>query len=245
MAKILGNTTSTTLMAEQTYNPKSDKPQSGKAVAEAIAKLLGSAPETLDTLEELAKALDEDENFSATVLAKIAEKADQSWAENMSADVFDQIEQKVDKVDGMGLSANDFTDEYKEKVNHNTFDYYIEINQDGIFEYDRYTNSGTYLLCQKTDEDYGNPPWQYYKLLTVVDGDPDHLIQTEYDLSYGVCRKRDNYDEEMSTGGDWNAWWDMSVSSSYVTEKINKAIGDVETALENIIAKYGLGGDAQ
>lgn len=81
---------------EQNYNPESENPQSGKAVAQAIAKLLGSAPENLDTLEELAKALNEDENFSATVLAEIAKK--------------------VDKVDGKGLSTNDYTTAEKEKL---------------------------------------------------------------------------------------------------------------------------------
>lgn len=63
-------------ITQQNYDANSSSPQSGKAVAEAIAKLLGSAPENLDTLEELAKALNEDENFSATVLAELAAKAD-------------------------------------------------------------------------------------------------------------------------------------------------------------------------
>lgn len=63
-------------ITQQNYDANSSNPQSGKAVAEAIAKLLGSAPENLDTLEELAKALDEDENFSARVLAELAAKAD-------------------------------------------------------------------------------------------------------------------------------------------------------------------------
>ena len=83
-------------ITEQNYDSSSENPQSGKAVAEAIAKLLGSAPENLDTLEELAKALNEDENFSATVLAEIAKK--------------------VDKVDGKGLSTNDYTTAEKEKL---------------------------------------------------------------------------------------------------------------------------------
>lgn len=63
-------------ITQQNYDANSSSPQSGKAIAEAIAKLLGSAPENLDTLEELAKALNEDENFSATVLAELAAKAD-------------------------------------------------------------------------------------------------------------------------------------------------------------------------
>lgn len=83
-------------LTEQSYNPASNKPQSGTAVAEAIANLLGTAPENLDTLEELAKALNEDENFAAKVIAELTNK--------------------VDKVDGKGLSTNDFTDADKEKL---------------------------------------------------------------------------------------------------------------------------------
>lgn len=60
---------------DQSYSAESTNAQSGVAVAEALAGLLGSAPENLDTLEELAKALNEDENFSATVLDEIAKKA--------------------------------------------------------------------------------------------------------------------------------------------------------------------------
>lgn len=43
-------------------------------VAKALAALAGSAPETLDTLKELADALGNDPNFATTVLNKLVEK---------------------------------------------------------------------------------------------------------------------------------------------------------------------------
>ncbi|EJT0674747.1 tail fiber protein [Salmonella enterica] len=43
-------------------------------VTKALAALAGSAPETLDTLKELADALGNDPNFATTVLNKLAEK---------------------------------------------------------------------------------------------------------------------------------------------------------------------------
>ncbi|MGV3860461.1 phage tail protein [Citrobacter freundii] len=43
-------------------------------VVKALAALAGSAPETLDTLKELADALGNDPNFTTTVLNKLAEK---------------------------------------------------------------------------------------------------------------------------------------------------------------------------
>lgn len=61
-----------------------------------VAGLVNSAPETLDTLNELAVALGNDPNFATTVATEIGKK--------------------VDKVDGKGLSQNDYTDEEKLKL---------------------------------------------------------------------------------------------------------------------------------
>lgn len=61
-----------------------------------VASLVDSAPDTLNTLNELSEALNDDPNFATTVATEIGKK--------------------VDKVDGKGLSTNDFTDEYKAKL---------------------------------------------------------------------------------------------------------------------------------
>lgn len=63
---------------------------------EKVSGIVNSAPETLDTLNELAAALGNDENFATTVTT--------------------QIGNKVDKVDGKGLSTEDYTTEEKEKL---------------------------------------------------------------------------------------------------------------------------------
>ncbi|MBA7987781.1 phage tail protein [Enterobacter asburiae] len=55
-------------------NDNSKKLVTTEFVARAIAALAGTAPETLDTLEELADALGNDPNFATTVLNKLAEK---------------------------------------------------------------------------------------------------------------------------------------------------------------------------
>ena len=53
----------------------------------------------------------------------------------------------------------------------------------------------------------------------------------------GAVYHKRNGDEE----GLDNEWTKISVSQT----DLDKAIGDIETSLENIIEKYGLGGDAQ
>lgn len=63
-----------------------------------VASLVDSAPDTLDTLNELAAALGDDPNFATTVTTEIGKK--------------------VDKETGKGLSTNDFTDEYKDTLDN-------------------------------------------------------------------------------------------------------------------------------
>lgn len=55
--------------------------QNAEQVEEAIQKIIGSAPEVLDTLAEIAKALGDDPNFAATMTAKLTELGNKLTAE--------------------------------------------------------------------------------------------------------------------------------------------------------------------
>ncbi len=67
------------------------------AISTEIAKIVGGAPETADTLKELFDLFEEHKDAAELLNAAVAGK--------------------VDKVEGKGLSTNDFTDEYKNKLN--------------------------------------------------------------------------------------------------------------------------------
>lgn len=67
-----------------------------ETVDQRIKTLIGAAPEALDTLVEIASALDNDPNFAATIT--------------------NALSNKVDKVSGKGLSTNDFTTALKTKL---------------------------------------------------------------------------------------------------------------------------------
>lgn len=82
------------------------KYQTADEVAKVISDLVQSAPDTLDTLEELANALGNDPNFATTIMTMLGEKASKS---DMAA--------KVDIVEGKSLSSNDFTTALKDKLN--------------------------------------------------------------------------------------------------------------------------------
>lgn len=65
-------------------------------VTQKISEIVNSAPETLDTLNELAAALNNDSNFATTIIT--------------------QLGTKVDKVEGKQLSTNDYSAEEKSTV---------------------------------------------------------------------------------------------------------------------------------
>ena len=67
-------------------------------VNQKISDLIGTAPDTFDTLQEIAEWIADNE--------EVTEAINQA------------ITNKVDKEEGKGLSSNDFTDEYKQKVDN-------------------------------------------------------------------------------------------------------------------------------
>lgn len=66
-------------------------------VDESIAALVNSAPEALNTLDELAAALGDDENFATTVTNKIAEKASKTELEDLKNELSESIVSESDE----------------------------------------------------------------------------------------------------------------------------------------------------
>jgi len=107
-----------------------------------VAAIVNSAPEALDTLQELADALGNDPNFATTVMTEVGKKETPAGAQSkasaaeVNAKVYtdthdanttkhitaaerttwNAVTNKVDKVAGKGLSTNDFDNTYKGKV---------------------------------------------------------------------------------------------------------------------------------
>ena len=91
--------TDTAIAEERVVRERAERTtlESAKTYADQkIAEVVGGSPETLDTLQELAGALGDDPNFAATVAG--------------------QIGKKVDKVEGKGLSTEDYTTDEKAKL---------------------------------------------------------------------------------------------------------------------------------
>ena len=75
----------------------------------AIASVVDNAPATFDTLKEIADWIETEGVNTTDLAASIAGKADKT-----------EVDGKVDKVDGKGLSTNDFTGVYKDQLDNMT-----------------------------------------------------------------------------------------------------------------------------
>lgn len=83
-------------VADAVYMDETEAQNVKQYVDKKVADLVGSAPEKLDTLEELAAAMEENDTAMDALTAAIGKK--------------------VDKEDGKGLSTNDYDNVEKEKV---------------------------------------------------------------------------------------------------------------------------------
>lgn len=114
----------------------------GGMIDDRIEKLIDGAPEELDTLKEIADEMAENKSGVTTIIKKLGYKADRKDLEDYTrtkdlktnladfkddeshrlvTDVEkDEWNNKVNKVNGKGLSTNDFTDVEKKKLDNLT-----------------------------------------------------------------------------------------------------------------------------
>ena len=82
-------------------------------VQNAVSGLVGAAPETLDTLNELATALGNDPNFATTVSNQIGKKANQTDLEELSTKVDKRLKAMIDILYPVGIVVTTATDDAK------------------------------------------------------------------------------------------------------------------------------------
>lgn len=96
------------------------------AVQTEIQKVVGSAPAALDTLKELATALNNDANFASTIT--------------------NLVSKKVDKVTGKQLSTEDFTTDLKNKLAS------LKVNSDGTAQVTPYVHPSSHPATMITQD---------------------------------------------------------------------------------------------
>lgn len=114
-----------------------------KMIDDRIGEVIDGAPEELDTLKEITTELEKNQSGVSTIIKKLEAKLDKTQVtddlsvrsnkivlsssavaealDNLSSYMITEInqtsKQKVDKVEGKGLSTNDYTDVDKQKLN--------------------------------------------------------------------------------------------------------------------------------
>ena len=107
-----------------------------KMIDDRIGEVIDGAPEELDTLKELATELEKNQSSVSTILKKLESKIDKTQVVDyysisdsntvpsskalvkMLTTLSKDIDKKVSKIDGKGLSTNDFTDVLKKKLDN-------------------------------------------------------------------------------------------------------------------------------
>jgi len=219
-------------LVDISYNSESDNAQSGKAVKTAIANLVNSSPEALDTLYELSKALGNDPNFAESVAKEIGKK--------------------VDKVEGKVLSSNDYTDADKEKLlsvqkgaEKNVMSDWAEEDANS----DRFIKNKPVLSSVATSGSYNDLSEKPY--IPSIKGLAsesyvDLCLEKKVNKTMKVNGKPLSQDIIL-TAHDVGALPQDTVipsleglaSMEYVDEKL----GEINASLDNVISKYELGGD--
>lgn len=92
-----------------------------KEISDQIAKVVANSPEDFDTLKEISDWISghsSDASAMNSIISGNTSAINQEILDRQAADTALQtnIDKKVDKVDGKGLSTNDFTDTYKSKL---------------------------------------------------------------------------------------------------------------------------------
>ena len=222
---------------ESIYDKDSESAMSGKAVAQAIAAIVDSAPDTLNTLEELAAALGDDPNFATTIMTLLGGK--------------------VDKVEGKGLSANDYTDDDKTMVTNAdsmVMEHAEEIRvmNDTLAQLDIDTG----LLSDEMEShiaDRSNPHFVTKKQIGLenVDNTSDmdkpvsramqESLDGKVDKINGMGLSSNDFTDEYKAQVDENADRIAVIQGDIILDKnailaLNENIGDIESALDSIIA---------
>lgn len=83
-----------------------DKVFTKEEVLQKIQDLIGTAPEALDTLAEIAEALNNDPNFAATMTNELSKKADKVAGKGLSDENYTLLEKQ--KLAGIEIGANKY-----------------------------------------------------------------------------------------------------------------------------------------
>ena len=163
--------------ANKTEIPSLEGLATEEFVSEKMAEFVDSAPEALDTLNELAEALGNDPNFATTVATEIGKKADKTYIDEEVASPKDVLK---------------FTNGLR-----------LESREDGIYlvspdpEFDEVFLMDSNACVHATEADYA-----YWAYSVDCDSEGNYIVDT-YATKEEVDAKIQTYIDEAILGGAW------------------------------------------
>lgn len=211
-----------TPVVDTLYSESSTNAQSGRAVAQAIAALVASAPETLNTLDELAAALGDDPNFATTIMTMLGAKADKLTLEQLEEEVAGIIA-NANALDGKITTNSNGIASNKNTLNNHS-------GRISALELDRQTHDGKIAMLE-------NDNVSCKQKLSSLE---TRIISQSRTLSELDAHVKKEHDEVLASFGDVNlilAGHTQSLDShENLIGIIQGQIGDIDMALDSILA---------
>ena len=175
-------------------------------------------------IEPLKKAVDELKNNSGAEITVDSDLSKTSENPVQNKVITTALEQKVDKEKNKTLLEYiPIKDDYCVQWERLNDDVHLPMGVSAAFA----SSQGNGVLEELSDVVLVLRSYTDDEHITVITADGG-IYHTQYVV---------NYEDDEKTG--WTEWEKVSVSQT----DFDNAIGDIETSLENIITKYGLGGD--
>lgn len=190
----------------------------GGMIDDRIGELIDGAPQELDTLKEIADELQKNQSGVSTILKKLGDKADRTdiktnlseMTEDASHRTVTDTEKKtwnnkLDKVDGKGLSENDFTNDFKSKLQNiksETSDSKLVYKQKKKTDFNNITEAGFYTVQTRT-----NAPHSQYDYWGVIVTNSTSVDSPTYVQQIAINEKTDDraiYVRKKSQS--WSSW---------------------------------------
>lgn len=118
------------------------------AISTAISDLIDGAPDTYDTLKEIADYIATHEDVKKSLEEGLAARVKTSDFNEYKETVSTNLDGKVDKIEGKSLSTYDFNDEYKEQLDNLSTDLDGKID---VSVYSSYTATTDTAISGKLD----------------------------------------------------------------------------------------------
>lgn len=201
-------------------------------VQSAVSGLVGAAPETLDTLNELATALGNDPNFATTIANQIGKKANQSDLETVST----KVDKKANQTD-LDETVS-FTNRLQRKKAYKV----------GDIVYSSKLPSWAYLECtQAGTTGNAEPNLSTISMQEITDGSAkfrvvDKRMKAMIDILYpvGIVVTTATDDALKPGEADGLAQWEEIAQDRVLQGTSSGAGGTIEAGLPNITGKVWL-----